>query len=223
MPYKKTYKKRTRKSYSKKRKSYSSYTQQAVGPSTLTRKLRYVDKITLNPASLSALASHRFRANDMYDPDVTGTGHQPMGFDQYMTMYDHFKVVGSKITCHILGNEDAASPPFVIGVYLDDDTTAVTDSNNLIEQGLTSYKIVSTGNGQHAVKLYKNFSSKKYFSSQKAAATLMGDASTSPTEQAIYTIFAQALENSVDVLQLRVHVVIDYIVQFSERKTLTSS
>jgi len=36
--------------------------------------------------------------NNIYDPDVTGIGEQPMGFDQLATRYHHWAVAASKIT-----------------------------------------------------------------------------------------------------------------------------
>lgn len=36
--------------------------------------------------------------NSLYDPDYTGSGHQPMGFDQVMALYSDFWVTASSIT-----------------------------------------------------------------------------------------------------------------------------
>lgn len=33
----------------------------------------------------------------MYDPDLTGFGHQPYFFDQLTDIYSHYVVIGSKI------------------------------------------------------------------------------------------------------------------------------
>lgn len=43
------------------------------------------------------ISAQVFRANSLYDPDYTGTGHQPNGFDALMAAYDHFTVLATKI------------------------------------------------------------------------------------------------------------------------------
>lgn len=41
-------------------------------------KFKYFDTVTLDPSAVpNTPAKHVFRGNDLYDPDYTGTGHQP--------------------------------------------------------------------------------------------------------------------------------------------------
>lgn len=53
--------------------------------------LRYSDQITLNPTA-GAVANYHFRANSIYDPDVTGVGHQPYGHDNLQNIYKSYVV-----------------------------------------------------------------------------------------------------------------------------------
>lgn len=43
-------------------------------------------------------ASHTYRANGIFDPDYTGVGHQPRGFDQWASHYKKYRVISSKVT-----------------------------------------------------------------------------------------------------------------------------
>jgi len=46
-----------------------------------------------------------FRGNGMFDPDVQVGGQQPMGFDQWSSLYRHYRVIGSK--CEVtLGHQE---------------------------------------------------------------------------------------------------------------------
>jgi hypothetical protein len=63
--------------------------------------LRYGEQVTLNPGSGSN-ASYVFAMNGLYDPNITGTGHQPYGFDEYCAAagagpYNRYTVVKSRL------------------------------------------------------------------------------------------------------------------------------
>lgn len=59
---------------------------------------RYVDTITLDPASSLTLAYHTFYANSMFDPDLSGGGHQPKLYDELGVYYRKSTVIGAKIS-----------------------------------------------------------------------------------------------------------------------------
>lgn len=62
---------------------------------TETVKLRYSEQISVsNPVGGSV---YNFRATSLYDPNKTGTGHQPLGFDQMSAKYNHYVVLGARI------------------------------------------------------------------------------------------------------------------------------
>jgi hypothetical protein len=54
--------------------------------------LRYVEGIDFTTAS-GVISNYTFALNDLYDPNVTGTGHQPKGFDQLAALYFRYKVL----------------------------------------------------------------------------------------------------------------------------------
>ena len=53
-------------------------------PQSISTKLRYVEKINMGSIGASSnVVQNQFIANGAYDPNFTGTGHQPRGFDQF--------------------------------------------------------------------------------------------------------------------------------------------
>ena len=54
--------------------------------------LRYHETFSVNPGIGGTPGVYVFRSNSCYDPNFTGTGHQPRGFDQIMTMYQYIAV-----------------------------------------------------------------------------------------------------------------------------------
>lgn len=103
-----------------------------VFPSSITKRLRYSTSFGMSTASGAVTSTYMFRANDLFDPDFTGTGHQPMGFDQLMQWYNHFCVVWAKITC--VFKNTTASPPTVC-LRIDADNTALTVIDRIVEVG----------------------------------------------------------------------------------------
>jgi len=77
-------------------------------PNTKTVNLRYVQDFSLNPGDGST-SVQVFRANSVFDPDFSGTGHQPMFRDNYAALYDTYQVNHAHITfiaagTHIVNN-----------------------------------------------------------------------------------------------------------------------
>lgn len=42
-------------------------------------------------------SEQQYSLNGLYDPNITGVGHQPMGFDELMAIYTQYKVVSTKV------------------------------------------------------------------------------------------------------------------------------
>jgi hypothetical protein len=67
-------------------------------PLPLERRLRfkYAEQVQLD-AGTGSIDTYLFRTNSLYDPDQTGTGHQPYTYDQWASMYSRSAVVRSRI------------------------------------------------------------------------------------------------------------------------------
>jgi len=65
-------------------------------PDRLYVKLVYREQLTWAQAS-GNLGVQVYRGNSLFDPDLSGTGGQPMGFDQWTGFYASYTVLGSKI------------------------------------------------------------------------------------------------------------------------------
>lgn len=73
-------------------------------PARRTTVLRYVEDFTLNPG-VATSAVNVFSINNLYDPNFTGTGHQPMFFDNYAALYSKYRVNHATITFVALQNK----------------------------------------------------------------------------------------------------------------------
>lgn len=97
-------------------------------------KLHYVTSISINPG-VAALASYLFRANGCHDPDVSGTGHQPLGWDEHKALYGKYRVLNSNVKITPISAATGASViPSLFGVYRDPDSVlSYTEATAIIE------------------------------------------------------------------------------------------
>lgn len=213
-------KRKPRKNY-KRRKLTSNYVPSGM-PTQRVAKLRYVEHISLQ-SILGNIATYVFSANDLYDPNHTGTGHQPMGFDQWATLFNHYTVLGSRcsVKAAFKANNVSAS---MVGMYLTDGKIApYTDSDQFQEARKGQTRLLSSGQSQ-AVRISQNYSAKRFHNVKdvKDNISRLGAAvSTSPAEEAFFNIWCQTKDGATKNFTFIVE--IDYIVSFSEPKDLTQS
>lgn len=196
-----------------------------------TARLCYHEVITLD-CGPSGSVEFAFAANDAGDPNHTGTGHQPMGFDQLCPgKYDHFTVIGSicKVRFLNLNNNALAIPPLV-GLRVTDVTgvTAGRDLSYLREMGIAMKPMgtqMSTIMNDSNNVLTAKFSAKKFFGMANIVgeASYRGDAATSPAELAFFSICAVSPDAIVDPSSIKLEVMIEYIVVFTEPRRLPQS
>ncbi len=68
---------------------------QLVIPDRLYTKVKYTE--LLNVSTTATMSTYTFGGNCLHDPNITGAGHQPYGYDQLMTLYNKYTCFGSKI------------------------------------------------------------------------------------------------------------------------------
>jgi hypothetical protein len=60
-----------------------------------TVRLTYSDTYNLGFEAWGGSYDYRWALNSIYDPDQTGTGHQPLGRDLWASMYDYYAVLST--------------------------------------------------------------------------------------------------------------------------------
>lgn len=173
-----------------------------------------------------------YSANGVYDPDITGTGHQAMGFDQMMLSYEHYAVIRSKLTVNFANNSNY---PVRVGVYLSPEPTAITSPEQLMENGLVKTIILdSKGGTSTAPGVSGRISSisldcdvKNYFGKQKYSQLLednySGSAAAMPAEQVYFNVFAFSSHSGAEGMQVLMDALISYDTIYYEPRKLTPS
>lgn len=221
------YTKRYRKK--KKRSNWNVTQGKGLTPSlplgkTFKMTMRYCESaISLNPGIGGLPANYVFSLNGLYDPNYTGTGHQPLGYDQIMTMYDHYTVIGARIRVNFMNND--ATYGQTVALHIKDSPAATTDITNIIENGQNRYSIIGpTDSGTSSKTMTINWSASKFFSTKKLVGSSLyrGALASNPDEQAYLHLVAQPL-SGVDSSDIRCMIDIEYITILSEPKTLAQS
>lgn len=195
-------------------------------PQRFRAKLRYNENVSLSSTG-GSLNAYTFVANGLFDPNNTGTGHQPMYFDQYMLIYNHYKVLGSIINVKIAGPAGSSTPNAntQIAVIVNDDNSiaGVTSFSQIVEWGqLNSFKLYGSFYSQQKnANLTTKWSCKRWFKDKYTASTVSGSSGANPSETANFIIIQQPVGND-DVTNHYI-VTIDYIVDFYEIRDIAQS
>lgn len=186
---------------------------------SITTKFRYSEYITINPPLGGLAGVHVFSANGLFDPDITGIGHQPSGFDQVMALFDHYCVLRSSIKVQCITG--SATDPAVVGICVLDRTTTNADWRVYMESGLGQMKVVLPSTyGSDALKtVTQNVEIADYlgFPNPRNDDRARGDSSNNPNEQAFYHIFVSA-GSLADLSAYELFVTIDYEAVLTEPK-----
>lgn len=186
-------------------------------PNSCIRKMRYVTGITINPA-VSNRAAHCFMSNGLYDPDVTGVGNQPRGFDQIMAAYGKYTVLGSKIKvtqttsvtggngyvflCHSKQVNPMASEPL---------TEAAFENTSLCKKPLV---LADSSGNMRKVRFGAQVSLKKFHKTNiMDEDDYSGTVVSSPADPSYWTIYYQHINGS-DPDSMHFLVEIEYIAVF---------
>lgn len=91
-------------------------------PDAMNVKLNYVERIGL---SGTPNVDYIFRGNSIFDPNYTGTGHQPMYANQYAPIYQRYRVHASSIRVDAINQ--STSEAAQIALIPKDTFDAITD------------------------------------------------------------------------------------------------
>lgn len=70
-----------------------------------------------------------FRANSCYDPDYTGAGVQPYGWDNWTAFFNRYQVLASSITVYMTANMTTATNPSARVFIIPSENTALANSS----------------------------------------------------------------------------------------------
>lgn len=181
----------------------------------------------LNYSAAGNCANYVFSCNNMFDPDFTGTGHQPSYFDTLAGIYDHYTVIASKITWKLNPGsffEASLIGPSVCVAWIDDNTTTTQTRVQIIAEqpSATPLQVFGGTNDHNDLVLTRSWSAKKAFGSNPLSNDkLIGSAGGAPTEQQYFKFSYET--NDLSAATVYLNVVVEYIAIWNELKEISAS
>jgi hypothetical protein len=151
--------------------------------------------------------------NSLFDPDTSGIGHQPVGFDQLMALYEDYVVYGVKYRVQFI-NPDASND-VICGVSSTDTINTNADARVYIENGQTEWALMTKQvggknfaefSGYADLSKIHGFDYKQYINSQ----AFMGQATANPQDRAFLHCWAAAANGSSDPGDQIIYVELQY-------------
>jgi hypothetical protein len=112
-------------------------------PHAMVSQLRYCDTLTMT-STAGSFAKYVFRWNSTFDPDLTGTGHQPLFRDTYASLYDQYAVTDAWFEVQFINNTIS---PFLVGCVNEDSSNTPSTVNAVMEQAEGQHRLLPPQSG----------------------------------------------------------------------------
>ncbi len=219
--------KKTRKRTRRKRRKSKVYLPIGGFPNRIKVKLRYVSEESIN-AGVGLVGKHTFSANGMFDPDISGAGHQPANFDVWIPgIYNHYTVIESKISVRVTPGATSINPCY-LGILLTDTGTRADAMavDEVMEQRKGRYAKYINVNANYQPRITKSFKASSFFGKTESsiinAGSYRGNSAANPTEGAFFEIYAASVQGN-DPGEVPLLVEVEYIAVLNEPKVNQSS
>jgi len=181
------------------------------------RTVQYAFNFLSVTSGAGSAGAYVFSANGLFDPDITGTGHQPMGFDQMMLFYNHYTVTNSRMRLQYEAGS-AVAPTVCLAVS--GTSTALTASTQIMETGrcvLGWPTSIGVAMSHGSLTSFCNLRTFQGLRNVIDDPDMRGDAASNPTEQVYYIVYVWCPNDST-VVSASIQGLIEFDTIFHEPK-----
>lgn len=226
---KRNYKKKKTYRKNRKYKPYTKMIRATTGvPDVLRTKLKYCDQYLIQSATF-AFGAQIMSGNSVYDPDVSGVGHQPMGYDQWSQFYKKYRVYASSIRVQFYSDQTAAAGLTNVWILpTPEEPSAVTYGIASLSENpyaKTGALVPYVGKGTVLLKNYmttnKMYGEKLINENEYEGLTGNLGTGSDPINKWFWSVGGETVTG--DVLKIRATVTMTYYVEFFDRVSLPIS
>lgn len=190
-------------------------------PASLFTTLKYVEQSSLNPGAGGSCSVNVYNLNKLYDPDQSGGGNQPRGFDELSAVYNQYYVKSAVVTVQFINTDTTYTQN--IGICFRDSTTTSTAPVDYEEQQCRYAVLAPLGGTGSSKKLFKPWSYKYQYKQNYINTDNVGTVSgTGPAQRAYAHIYA-GNGFGTDTGAVQSIITIQFHCLFTELNSLTQS
>jgi len=194
-------------------------------PDRILVTMPYGEMIQRSPAATTDF--YTFRLNSTFDPDLTGTGHQPLTRDQYAgVFYNRYRVHAVRVLCDFSAFL-AADVPVLCYIHFSNNGSNLSVITDALEQPFTVTKFM--GNASYGYSSHLSQSAKLWDLWGKTREEYLSDDitgavySTNPTEVMTCDIGLGSCNRTTNVSEWRFAIRIEYLVEWYDRINVGAS
>jgi len=189
-------------------------------PDEMCVTLRYSDTIDTT-ASVGLIGAYRYAQNDVYDPDISGVGNQPVCFDEWNALFTRWCVVES--SCDVSVTSRATSNRFSVALVPVPASGSYPASYDAASEMRYAKSVTTTGGGP-TYHLRSKISTAQLFGvppyAIEADDNFSGTNASGPTRQAAWIVVGET-SGSSDAVSITV--VLKYRVRFWVPRVIATS
>lgn len=206
---------RKKKTYNRRKKNTS-----LVMPNKIRTKLKYITGLQLT--STATAANYVYRGNSCFDPDFTGVGSQPGGFDELAAIYSKYRVISSSIKFLARsGTSDTTQPVMGYIIPRPNADTEATYTDTLVEPYVKRALLPNLNAGY--MKTISNYATtRKILGRDAKTFDSAASVTANPSLQWFWTVSADAVLGGMD-MDVQGVIELTYYVEFYERKNFDRS
>lgn len=189
-------------------------------PQRFITKMKYSEQFTTD----STTGAYRFNLNSIYDPNQSGTGHQPYGFDTLATLYNRYRVIACGWRINVNWASNSTAQPVLVGAIPANEALTFSTLSELRENPRAKYISQNYGGpiltlkGKSYLPSLVGRNKAQYMADDRYQATM----TTNPNELAILNVMTGP--SGLDTPgAATLQIVLEYTVEFFDIKHLAQS
>lgn len=189
-------------------------------PARFITKMKYAEAVTV---STPGLGIYKWNLNSLWDPNRTGIGHQPYGFDSLAALYNRYRVISCKYVLSAISND--ANVAYAC-LPANDTATVITNVSEARENPRAKFAVQNPGGTLKVLKgnVYLPALTGRTKTQYMSADSYQATTDASPTELMVLNVFGQGLnDDPVFNPAITYNILLEYTVEFFDVKNMDQS